>query len=166
MRKLTLPAILLLYFLLSGFDFEPYDSDYEPVFMFRSELEKSIRLEGARQIENPGKIYIKDQYVFIVEKYLGIHVIDNSNPEDPENFVFFHIDGCIDMAMKDNILYADNAVDLISVSVNSSLTGIEVKQRIRNVFPEVKAPDGRELTSRERMARPDNTVLVRWKQKQ
>jgi hypothetical protein len=130
--------------------------------MLRSELEKSVRLEGPRQIINPGKIYLKDNLIFINEKYLGIHVIDNTNPAFPEIFAFIHVDGCIDMAMKDNVLYADNAVDLVSLQLNPQMTGIQVTSRIKNVFPELVAPDGLRLSNRQNLSRPENSILVRW----
>lgn len=157
-------TILLFYMLISGFDIGPYSS-YEPIFMLRSEMEKSVRLEGARAIENPGKIYLKDNLIFINEKYLGIHVIDNTNPEEPDNFAFIRIDGCLDMAMKDHVLYADNAVDLIALSLNQQMTTLQVTGRTKNVFPEPQAPDGSELSYREREAKPENAILVRWKQR-
>ena len=163
MRKFIPGIFIILYFLISGFDVEPENFQYNPIFMLRSELEQSVRLESPRILMNPGKIYLKDDLIFINEKYLGIHVIDNSNPSAPENVAFLHIDGCIDMAMKDNVLYADNAVDLVSLMVKSDLTGIQVTSRIKNVFPELLAPDGRGLSSREQAARPENSILVRWK---
>lgn len=163
MRKAVLLLIPFLYLLVSGFDYEP-DSGYTPVFMLRNELERSVKLEASRAIVNPGKIYLKDHLIFINEKYLGIHVIDNTNPEDPDNVGFIHIDGCIDMAMKDNVLYADNAVDLVSIEINPQMTGIQVTSRIKNVFPELIAPDGRSLSPRQNQARPQNSILVRWKQ--
>ena len=164
MKISTLLAVFLLYALVSGFEYEP-ESAYEPVFMLRSELERCVRLESSRNIENPGKIYLKDNLIFINEKYLGIHVIDNTNPAEPENFAFIHVDGCIDMAMKDNVLYADNAVDLISLALNPQMTGIQVTSRIKNVFPELLAPDGYGLSYRQNIARPENSILVKWKKR-
>jgi len=164
MKKLLFLWIPALYLLVSGFVFEPL-SQYDPVFMLRSEMERSVRLEGPRDILQPGKIYLKDNFIFINEKYAGIHVIDNTNPLDPENFAFIHVDGCIDMAVKDNVLYADNAVDLIALSLNPQMTGIQVTGRVKNVFPEMQAPDGFGLTYRQNQARPQNSILVRWKQR-
>jgi hypothetical protein len=165
MKRLIPFSVFILFILLTGFDSDTWYSQYEPIFMYRSELEGSVKLEAPMPIQNPGKIYLKDDLIFINEKFFGIHVIDNTNPIEPENFAFIHIDGCIDMAMKDNVLYADNAVDLISVSLNQNLIGIQVTSRIKNVFPEVKAPDGRELTQKEKVARPKNLILVRWRKK-
>ena len=165
MKKFILIAPLIFYFLITGFDTEPAYYEYEPIFMERSEMEASLKLEAPRPVQNPGKIYLKDNYIFINEKYRGIHLIDNSNPEEPDNFAFIHIDGCIDMAVNGNVLYADNAVDLVAISLNSELTGIEVSSRIKNVFPEPVSPDGRELSYYENAARPENTILVRWRKK-
>ncbi len=164
MKKAALFPVLVLYFLVSGF-VDVYYYEYEPVFMDRTEMEKSIGSESPRPVTEPGKIYVKDQFVFIVEKGRGIHVIDNSDPEHPTNRAFIHIDGCIDLAIKDHVLYADNAADLVALSVNPSWSGITVTERFRNVFPEPLAPDGRDLSYEEKLARPENSVLVRWKRR-
>jgi hypothetical protein len=162
MRKFEVLSIVILYLLVSGFDTDPYYYQYKPVFMLRSELEKSVKLESPRNIQNPGKIYMKDNLIFINEKYRGIHVINNSNPQNPGMIAFIHIDGCIDMAMKDNILYADNATDLVSLSLKPDMLTIDVTSRIKNVFPELRSPEGRQLAPSEEMARPENSILVRW----
>ena len=161
---MQLPKLISLFsLLLIIFGFSSIENQYEPVFMYRSEMENAIRLEGPKMLENPGKIYIKDHCLFIVEQYRGIHVIDNSNPEDPDKVGFIHIDGCIDLAVKGDVLYADNAVDLLAIKLAENLASIEVTSRNKNVFPEFKAPDGRSLSFEEEQARPANAVLVRWK---
>ena len=162
--KKTVPLLFAVFlFILTGFVVEPvYYGPYSPVFMHRSEMEKNVKLEGPRTILNPGKIYLKDYFIFINEKYRGIHVIDNSNPENPTNIAFINVDGCIDMAMKNNVLYADNAVDLIALKLDENMTGIEVTKRIKNTFPEPISPDGRDLTWKERQAAPEGAILVRW----
>ena len=78
--------------------------------MERTELEKSVKFRDTQEIENPGKIYYKDQVIYLNEKYKGIHIIDNSNPESPKNIGFINLPGCIDIAIKNNSLFADNAV--------------------------------------------------------
>lgn len=162
--KKTIPFFLaLILFILTGFDNEQvYYGPYNPVFMLRSEMEKNVKLEGPKAILNPGKIYLKDHLIFINEKYRGIHVIDNTNPEDPTNIAFINVDGCIDIAMKNNVLYADNAVDLIAIKLDEHMTEIEVTERIKNTFPEPVSPEGRELTWQERQAAPEDAILVRW----
>lgn len=162
--KYTIP--FLLFVIVMGFSFEPYSyNGYKPVFMLREELEKNVKLKGPKDVLNPGKIYIKDHLIFINEKYRGIHVIDNTNPEDPTNFAFISIDGCIDMAVKDDVLYADNAVDLIAIYLKNDMTDIQVTKRIRNLFPILVSPDGNSLNWKEERAKPDGAILVRWEEK-
>src|SRR5690349_11420624 len=85
-------------------------SEYKPLLMSREQLNNSITFLPPRDLKNPGKIYYKDGYIFVNEKYKGVHIINNQNPENPQNIKFIQIPGCIDMAMKDNMLYVDNAV--------------------------------------------------------
>lgn len=160
MRKYLL-FIPLLLLILTSFN-DPYGSKYRPVFMYRSDMEKAVRIGEPRKMENPGKIYMKDDFIFINEKYFGIHILDNSNPENPEKIGFIYIDGCIDMAMKGDIIYADNAVDLIAIKTGSEFENIEIKKRIRNVFPEMISPEGYYLYWYIQENRPENSVLVRW----
>jgi len=87
MKKPHLLLLLLVALSLSGSDiYEPY-SDYKPVFMYRSDMENAVQLHQPRTIENPGKIYLKDDYIFVNEKYSGVHIINNSNPINPKKVV-------------------------------------------------------------------------------
>ncbi len=150
--------------LLSGFDPVTY-GNFLPVYMVRSELEKAVKIETAQPLHSTGKIYLYGQYILVNEKYKGIHVIDNSNPEAPVNKAFIHIDGCIDMAMRNNILYADNAVDLIAMKTTDNFASVQVTGRIKDIFPEPESPDGYWGTYTVNQFRPDNGVLVAWKKK-
>jgi hypothetical protein len=64
----------------------------------------------------------------------GIHVFDNTNPSDPQNLKFIEIPGNVDLAIKDNILYADSYVDLLAIDI-SNLDDIKEVTRIENAFP-------------------------------
>lgn len=167
--KSIIPCLgfILLFFSL-GADLDPYYYQYQPVFMMREEMESNVKLNSPRELENPGKIYLLNDLIFINEKYRGIHVINNSDPENPVNVAFISIDGCIDMSVKGDVLYADNAVDLIALKMSYSLGDgigsgdIILTKRIANVFPEPASPDGRNLTWEEEQAKPRGAILVRW----
>jgi hypothetical protein len=132
-----------------------YD-EYRAVYMDREYLEKSVfYIETGREMKNLGKIYYKHPYLFVNEKYKGVHVIDNTDPENPVKKGFIMAPGSLDIAMKDNILYLDNAVDLVSFDWSAKK---EVK-RITNVFPEPVPPDG---YARYEYDRPENLILVEW----
>jgi hypothetical protein len=140
---------------LAGYYYYPV-SAYTPVFMEREELERSVSYrQGECDLVNPGKIYHKAPYIYVTEKYKGIHVINNSVPSAPVREGFIVAPGCVDMAIKGNYLYLDNAVDLVAVDLVTKT----VTERVKNAFPEPLSPDGYACY----VERPDNYVLVGWK---
>ncbi|MFN3850889.1 MAG: LVIVD repeat-containing protein [Spirosomataceae bacterium] len=90
-----------------------------PVTVLLKDLPKTITIEAAQELVSPGKIYAKDNYLFITEAGKGIHVVDNSNPAKPTNLSFIKVGGNGDMAIKDNILYIDNYVDLVALDISN-----------------------------------------------
>jgi len=161
--------IIFLLIVLSSVAFKSSEPNYyafTPVFMERSEMEKAVRIESPIPIKNPGKIYIWNSYIFINEKYKGFHVIDNVNPATPINKAFLHIDGCLDIAIKNNFIYADNAVDLIVLQMDQGLNDISVKGRVRDALPEPSSPDGFWMTRAFEKFRPKNGIIIRWEKNQ
>ncbi len=139
-------------------------TEYKPVLVDRAELVKSVKMEGIREIEDAGKIYRNGNLLFINEKYEGVHVIDNSDPTNPTKLGFIKIVGNVDIAMTGNIMYADNAVDLITLRYDG--TGVTVLDREENVFPEPVAPDWGSIPEEfNEKNRPANTVIVKWVKK-
>ena len=139
--------------------------NYSPVYMVRSEMEKAVKIESAQPLRVTGKIYLYGNFILVNEKFKGIHVIDNNNPAEPHNMAFLHIDGCIDMAMKNNVLYVDNAVDLIALKTSDNFTTVKVTERIKGIFPETESPDGYWSAETVNRFRPQNGILVAWKKK-
>lgn len=138
---------------------------YSPILMSRETLEKSVRFVSPREMKNPGKIYVKDNLFFIVEKYKGIHVIDNSNRNTPIKKGFIQIPGCVDLAIKGTSLYADNAVDLVAISIENN-NEIRVTSRVKNTFPEITPPGWDYVpTTYNTENRPEGTVIVAWESK-
>jgi hypothetical protein len=142
---------------------EPYYTMYEPIFMHRLELEKSVKLKEPQNIKETGKIYIWENFLFINEPFKGIHVFDNTNTEAPVALGFINIIGNIDIAIKNGFLLADNATDLISIDLKD-INNIVVVNRIRNTFPEMLPPDNFFLPKTfDINNRPDSLVIVDWK---
>ncbi|MFZ1806353.1 MAG: hypothetical protein WAU36_03980 [Cyclobacteriaceae bacterium] len=104
---------------------------YEPVYLTSSEIKASTRLEGSREIENPGKIYIKGALLLVNEVGKGIHLIDNSDAKSPQSISFLSIPGNNDMAILGNTLYADSYSDLVAFDI-SSVANIHEVSRIES----------------------------------
>lgn len=164
MRILKLFALFGMFILLCSYyvnDSVP-EVNYRPVLMSRSNLEKSIKYVGPRDLINPGKIYLKGHLFFIVEKYKGIHVIDNSNPEKPVKTGFIQIPGCMDLAIKGASIYADNAVDLVTISFEN-LDEVVITGRVKDAFPELTPPGWDYVpTTYNSNNRPEGTIIVAW----
>ncbi|GCC49995.1 lvivd repeat-containing protein [Chryseotalea sanaruensis] len=91
-------------------------SGYRPLYGNQATTE--VSLLPAQELENPGKIYVYNQYLLINERGKGIHIYNNSNPVNPQSVAFINLLGNTDMAIKDDILYADHNGDLKSIRLN------------------------------------------------
>jgi len=107
-----------------------------PIYLDFDTFRKSVVKTDGSSLQNPGKIYFKDNYLFINEINEGIHVIDNSNPAVPLNLAFIQIPGNMDIAIRNNILLADSYIDLVAIDITDPLNPVEV-DRIQNAFPNV-----------------------------
>ena len=153
-------VLLAVSFFAMAFRSDGGEKDtYTPIFISRETLENSVRyIVGARDMIQTGKIYYRAPYIYVNERYKGVHVINNANPSQPVNEGFILAPGCIDMAVKGNILYLDNAVDLVSFDLDSK----QVTKRIRNVFPEPLPPEDFYYYF-NRYNRPEGYILIEWK---
>ena len=104
-----------------------------PLMMSQTEFRSSVDILPPRPIDESGKIYAYKDYIFVNDKYRGIHVIDNSNPENPQKVSFIEIAGNVDISIKDDILYADSIMDLIIFDI-SDINNITIVKRLENVL--------------------------------
>jgi hypothetical protein len=131
---------LLLAALLLGApacDFTPHEVAREglrPIYITK-EAASRVVAGPARPLRTPGKIYTKGTLIFVNEMHQGIHVIDNRDPKQPRSLAFISIPGNVDLAIKDNILYADNYRDLISLDI-ADPANIQVVNRVTNALPQ------------------------------
>lgn len=134
-------TLLFAAFCLSGCKY--YDRDrwnpvfdgtaYRPVYVNDDEVSNITFRTGEKLVE-PGKIYLLEPFLFINEKGRGIHIIDNSDPANPENISFISIPGNFDMAAKGNWLYADNYTDLLTFDI-SNPREVRLAKRIADAVP-------------------------------
>jgi len=102
--------------------------------VYASALDFELKQETRDSIYNVGKIFVYGDYLLVNDITDGIHVIDNSDPSNPTKLYFINIPGNTDLSVKDNLIYADNSVDLVVLQIDES--GYILKHRIKNVFLE------------------------------
>ncbi len=130
-----------------------------PVYMSYETLRTAVKKSGSRNLVNPGKIYFKDNFLYVVEELKGVHLIDLATPSDPRKAGFIEIPGCMDIAIKNNILFADSYIDLVAVDI-SDPANIRETDRVKKVFPYTVPPTGND----GRIAEIDQEkgVVVDW----
>jgi hypothetical protein len=131
-------ALLLGGCLLSGCFVTDEDSIrfqeyYKPVYI-SEQLAYRIQLQPARSLQEPGRIYVKDNLLIVNETFKGFHLFDNSNPEDPRPLLFLEVPGAGNMAIQGDYLYVDNITDLLTLNI-SNLQDIQEVNRQKGVFP-------------------------------
>jgi hypothetical protein len=109
-------------------------SYYTPVYETTAQVRANIKSSAPQPIENPGKIVLLNNYIFLNDVDKGVHVIDNSNPASPKNVAFISIPGNMDLAVKGKTLYADLYTDLVTLNISDPMD-VVVKNYNRGVFP-------------------------------
>lgn len=114
---------------------------WKPIVKSLADIRQEIAAAEPLPLKKPGQMYLLGSWLLIGEQAKGIHIFDNSNPDDPKNVAFINLPGAVDMAVKDGFLYADNYIDLVVVDIKNPLQPSLVR-RVENVFPFAQFSDG------------------------
>lgn len=131
---------------------------YRPVYASYADV-RAIQVLAPQPRKQVGKIYVKDNYLFINEIGSGIHIIDNRDPENPVPVSFLSIPGNQELAIKDSTLYADNMVDLVAINI-ANPRNVRVVKRVENAFDYSAYPVATNV--RFECADRNRGVVVRW----
>jgi hypothetical protein len=138
MKTKIVPIISIITLIVSFFcacddtSFKEY-MGYSPVYLSYTDLRAAVKTEVNTDLKNPGKIYFKDNFIFIVEELKGIHVYDNSNPSSPVQKAFVNIPGVVDISMSGFYMYADSYIDLVVLNM-SDINNITEVGRVKDIF--------------------------------
>lgn len=157
----SLPIAIILLYSCEDSTYREYEGN-APVYMSYPDLRKAITNEQNVELKNPGKIYYKDNYIFIVEELKGIHVFDNTDPSSPVKKTFVKLPGVVDISISGYTLYADSYVDLVILDVQN-IDNIREVGRVTDVLPYTVPATGNDLPT----AFVDNKkgVVIEWEVK-
>jgi hypothetical protein len=134
---------------------------YKPIYATAQDL-TSIDVRQDEALENPGRIYLYENYLLVNDQAKGIHIYDNSNASDPQEVSFIAIPGNMDFSVSNNMLYADNVTDMIIIDISNPANPV-YKNRIQSVFPVQQFPD--EFGAFE-CVDPEKGLVVGWEKTQ
>lgn len=141
MKKNLINAVLLLliFAVFTGCKKDEYEM-IQIVKMISVQQMRALPVGITKAIpaKKTGKIYIYNDYLFINEPNEGIHIYNNVNPGAPVNVGFLQIPGNVDLAIHNNILYADNFIDLLAFDI-SNMNNIKQVKRVTDVFNQLYA---------------------------
>ncbi|MFK7755675.1 MAG: LVIVD repeat-containing protein [Flavobacteriales bacterium] len=139
-----------------------------PIYQdFESFRNTDFSLTPAREISQAGKLWVKDNYLFVVDLLSGVHFFDNTNPSNPINLGFLEIYACSDIAVSGNQLYADSYHDLLTFNI-SDIQNPQLHCRSLDVF-DFKAMQGLSGYDTSLPATgviPEKGVILGWKQEE
>lgn len=135
---------------------------FKPVYVPKEEA-KVITLTGPIEMETQGKIYVKGDFIYVGDVNKGVHIIDNSDPSNPVKIAFLRIYGNHDIAIKGDVLYADNLDDLITIDISDRANPTVIK-RIEGVYktPNQNFPEDLPWRTFFECADPDKGFVVGW----
>ena len=136
-RKSKIFYVIIALFLFSCEDEEIIVEGLAPVYISAEDFTK-VYSSDTIPFNNLGNIVISGNYIFINEKNLGIHVIDNNDPNHPNKVYFWRILGNREFLIKGNILYADNSVHLLVIDI-TDFANIKVLSYMEDLY--IDSPD-------------------------
>jgi len=105
-----------------------------PVYLSYQDLRNSVVIEGPRDLEAIGRVYLYQNHIFLNQRNTGIHILDNTDSSSPVNVGFIAIPGNTEVNIADNNLYADSYIDLLTFDI-SNLSNIFLVAREQDIFP-------------------------------
>lgn len=119
-------------------DFGSVEVTYTKATAIYGDLE-SIRtmplLDAPKTIEEPGKIFVSRDFLLIGEEEKGIHLIDNSDPENPTSIRFINILGNREFYVEGSYLYAESYYDMLKIDL-TNINEPVLDTRLESVFGE------------------------------
>lgn len=136
---------------------------YVPVYAARDAV-SNIANETVRATARPGKIYAYGAYLFQVEQYEGIHIVDNSNPKQAKKIAFLKVPMATEIAIKSGHLYTNNVNDLVVFNLANAAQP-QLVNRIKDAFPVIDQTHPPFTNTYFECPDPSKGVVVAWEQK-
>jgi len=93
--------------------------------------------KDAREFDDLTNIVVYEELILAMEDLVGIHLIDNSDPENPINHSFIPVTGINALVIKDDVIIAN---------AGSSFYSIDISDRSKAIFKSILISDNSNLS--------------------
>ena len=140
----------------------------EPVYMSPEAFLKSVVVTNDVQhaVSGSGKICFYNGYLYISEPGKGIHIIDNRLPQNPHAVGFIELMGNADLAIRNNLLYADTYSNLVWFDISNPAKPqiVDILEHVfQNVLPPVDNEFGIDYNAVYSEEAKTKGIIVGWK---
>jgi hypothetical protein len=164
MKYLYLLLALFLFSCDTGWGDQPRITAYVPIYVSKQDA-GTVEAVAAKPTVHAGKIYAYGNYLFQVEQNEGIHIIDNSNPQQAHKIAFLKVAAATELAVKSGYLYTNHLNDMVVFDL-SDITSPRLVNRLENAFPQI----GQEYPPFSGVyfecVDPSKGVVIGWEEKQ
>lgn len=139
---------------------------YEPVARPLSEVREAVKVNGPGKITQAGKICLYKDYLYIIDPYKGIHILDNRRPEAPRLAGFIELPGTNELAIRNDRLYADSYIDLVWFHLADPEHPVfegRIEKAFEQVLPPVEKAYAYDDLQCDSIAQEGRSVVVGWK---
>ncbi|NJB84954.1 hypothetical protein GGR26_000699 [Lewinella marina] len=107
---------------------------YHPVVLTAAEWRSDdFSTTVPQQVCDPSAFYVYGDILFVLDRNAGLHLIDNSDNAAPRPLKFMNIPGGVGLAVRNNILYVNQYIDLLAFDL-SDPANPEFLSRTKDVF--------------------------------
>lgn len=103
-----------------------------PIYESLNDIRSSFLVKEPVALEKPGKIYVLNDLLFIVDKGKGFHIVDNTNINAPKFLKFVQMHACSDITSLNGNLYVSQGPDIVTLNI-TDINNITVQNRLIKV---------------------------------
>ncbi len=140
----------------------------EPIFMATETFRNSVKVSKTlHTLGGIGKMCFYNNYLYISEPQKGIHIINNTDPANPQSVGFIELLGNADLAIRNGLLYADSYIDLVWFDVSDPSNPL-LKGRLDSIFTTAlpTIPNQYSIDYNTTYSGGSNGIIVGWELKE
>ncbi len=114
-----------------------YTVNYRPLYQSKERfLERITTTTDSIELLNPGKLMRVGHFKYVTDVNRGVHIYDDTDPAKPIKVAFLAVPGVLDIALKNNILFANAYSALVAIDISTPAQAHPVEM-LPDAFPPI-----------------------------